>query len=689
MRLTALLLAALAASAAARSAPPLPGLPNPDLMGREADYAGLSHLVASVLLLREGGVDAALDTIPLLHDETHAYVQATSLLAANPQWGWNTSDWAGISAKANAALAAKATLKNVTVPGGKNLTANDPLQAWGDAVAAKLNATGKLAWDPTTDPKVNATTAKLNALGDKLFGGKNETQWMDSLNAKLAQYNIKVTGKSIAQPSKFANGAATIARSITGLSLAAFGVNFAPCLVSWSNTGLLAGVTGINIQPEGLVLATRGVSRLGVVGKQQRDRSFSFTTIPHPTHPPPLSFQAAILPTAINLQPGLILINPVGYSVQPQGMQVAPFLIAVAPLGDNVQPQGFNVAPNDIAVVPTGKAISPGGLSISPVGESYAPTDIDLAKGAPSDDVPIAGKRRLLSAPGMPHPIEIMDDPLDLSNDMPHDYRNWAAVLSQVLLQKEGDGVKASDALGRVMLDAHGHLAALANGEEFVPKFHLNDPSFLGSLMDGKGVGAPPASLTKFATAGSFINFSPCVLSESATGAGKKGERELKGGGEWLVFYFFRSPTLPPTTLNTDISAVGLNIIPRLISIRTTLADVEGAFFNFQPQLIYINNIGLSVQPQGFSVQPGLIYVGAIGANVQPQGANIQPQGITIAPVGSNVQPQGAVIAPVRKLIAPTHIAYTPKKKSIGDTAIDLTDPKVLASLPAGGKKQG
>ena len=46
-----------------------------------------------------------------------------------------------------------------------------------------------------------------------------------------------------------------------------------------------------------------------------------------------------MLPTAINLQPGLILINPVGYSVQPQGFQVAPFLIAVAPVGDNVQPQ--------------------------------------------------------------------------------------------------------------------------------------------------------------------------------------------------------------------------------------------------------------------------------------------------------------------------------------------------------------
>lgn len=267
MRAAALVLATLACAAAARGPPPLPGALNPDVAGREADYAGLSHLVASVLLLREGGVDAALDTIPLLHDETSAYVRATSLLAANPQWGFNTSDWAGVSAKAHAALAAKALLKNGTAPGGKNLTASDPLAAWGDAVAAKLNATGKLAWDPAADPKANATTTALGALGDKLFAGKNETAWVDGLNAKLAQYNIKVTGKSIAQPSKFANSAATIARSITGMSLAAFAVNFAPCLVSWSNTGLLAGVTGVNIQPEGLVLATRGVSGMWMGGR--------------------------------------------------------------------------------------------------------------------------------------------------------------------------------------------------------------------------------------------------------------------------------------------------------------------------------------------------------------------------------------------------------------------------------------
>ena len=223
--------------------------------------------------------------------------------------------------------------------------------------------------------------------------------------------------------------------------------------------------------------------------------------------------------------------------------------------------------------MPTGKAIAPGGYSNSPVGVAWAPTDIDLTPpkdAGGDDDVPIAGRRRLAGA-NMPgpggagpgsggKPIELMEDPLDLSNEMPHDYRNWAAVLSQVLLQKEGDAKVAASTLGRVMLDVHGHLTALADGEAFAPRFHLNDPNFLGSLIDDKHIGAPPVSATKYATSGSFIRFAPCVLSESATGA--------------------------------DVSAVGLNIIPKLISFRNTFADIEGAFLNFQPQLIYINNIG-------------------------------------------------------------------------------------------------
>ena len=76
--------------------------------------------------------------------------------------------------------------------------------------------------------------------------------------------------------------------------------------------------------------------------------------------------------------------------------------------------------------------------------------------------------------------LNLIADPLDLSNEMPSDYRNWASVLSQVLLKKEGSESAAADALGRVMLAAHGHLAKVANGEELFPRFHLADPVFAG-----------------------------------------------------------------------------------------------------------------------------------------------------------------------------------------------------------------
>jgi len=97
-------------------------------------------------------------------------------------------------------------------------------------------------------------------------------------------------------------------------------------------------------------------------------------------------------------------------------------------------------------------------------------------------------------------------------------HSNWAAVLSQVLLQKEASGTAAATALGRVMLEARGHLAKLAAGDDFLPRFHLTDPAFLHSADGGDGgkaAGLPPISATKFASGGSFVRFAPCVLSES------------------------------------------------------------------------------------------------------------------------------------------------------------------------------
>lgn len=246
----------------------------------------------------------------------------------------------------------------------------------------------------------------------------------------------------------------------------------------------------------------------------------------------------------------------------------------MSPLGSNVQPQGLNIAPNGISVVPTGTSIAPAGKVTAPVDIAYAPVDIDLnpdekeedhdhdhssggsGDASPNTDIPPPPGRRLLStqSPFTPGKLHIMPDPLDLSNEFPADYRNWAAVLSQVLLKKEGDADAASSALARVMLDAHGSLAKAANGEPFLPRFHLTDPVFLGK---GPGSGLPPMEATKFDSSASFVNFAPCVLSEGYTG------------------------------LSAD--AVGLSISPALVSISAALASNEIVGLNLNPNLIFLS----------------------------------------------------------------------------------------------------
>lgn len=275
LRVAALLLAAAAVATAAPRPPPVPfGAGDPALAGKSADYGAFSDLIATVLLVREGGVDNALAAVPNLHDETDAYIKTISLLATS---GKNASDWKGLSA---AALSKFGGAK-------KNWTDNDPVKAWGDAVEAKLNATGKLAWDASADPKANATTAALDAFADKIGASDNAT--IAALNAKLNKYNIEVTGKSVAQPSKFANEAAAISRAITGISLSATAVEFAPCLISYGVTGVSFAGTGINVAPVGLQVSAVGSA---------------------------VSVQGA------NIQPSLILVQPIGSNVQPQGFQV-------------------------------------------------------------------------------------------------------------------------------------------------------------------------------------------------------------------------------------------------------------------------------------------------------------------------------------------------------------------------------
>lgn len=241
----------------------------------------------------------------------------------------------------------------------------------------------------------------------------------------------------------------------------------------------------------------------------------------------------------------------------------------MSPVGAGVQPQGVNVAPNGVVVAPAGRAYTPQGAVYAPVGNAYAPVRVDLTPPKPGEDTGDASgyndnrgskkkrktSRRMMGAgsddgdrdddeaspSSQPHvdpfgghlggKITISDDPLDLSNELPSDYRNWASMLSQVLLKKEGSLEGAAKMLQRVMLSTHGHLSKVAEGEEFFPRFHLQDPVLsadagtqINNVINPSGDGTtpfpnpPPLEGTLFHSGATFFNYAPCVLSESYNG---------------------------------------------------------------------------------------------------------------------------------------------------------------------------
>ena len=155
-----------------------------------------------------------------------------------------------------------------------------------------------------------------------------------------------------------------------------------------------------------------------------------------------------------------------------------------------------------------------------------------------------------------PPKFEISMDPLDLSNEFPHDYRNWASLLSNVLLKTEGSEEGAAAALKRVMLATHGHLAKVANGEEIFPRFHLQDP-VLTAGAHAALAGAPPPAATLFKSSATFFNYAPCVLSESGTGL--------------------------------DGFLTGLNIAPTLVHLRSSFVTATATGVNLSPKIIFVN----------------------------------------------------------------------------------------------------
>jgi hypothetical protein len=103
----------------------------------------------------------------------------------------------------------------------------------------------------------------------------------EKLAVKLAasKLNAHLRAGVVNPEQKFADHASLIHDTIVGLSAAAVGVNFNPCLVSVSAKGFQAQLTGLNLQPT-LIDIQPGLDRTQVMG--------------------------------INLQPTLALIAPTG-----------------------------------------------------------------------------------------------------------------------------------------------------------------------------------------------------------------------------------------------------------------------------------------------------------------------------------------------------------------------------------------
>lgn len=332
----AVIAAAAAGTASASDAPfsaPVEGT-----AGKTADYAHFAEMLASVMMLREGGVDKAMEAVPMLHDTTQAYIKTMSLAEKHPDWfaknGTKAGDWAGLK---DGDLDLLKTIKEA------NATAKeDPVHMLGDKIQAKLGA-----FEDKNKPEKTWEMEKMEKFEKMLPQDKSEDDaaFLAALNAKLAKYNIVVNPKSISAPAKFSNGAAAIVKAITGISLSKTGINFAPCLVSYAPAGVSVGAQLVNVAPQGVGFAPTGVS---------------------------------IAAQGVNIQPALLLVQPIGANVQPQGAQVAPFLIAVSPVGVNVQPQGAAISPVGTSIAPVGTSIVPQGKVYAPVDRAYAPVGLNL-----------------------------------------------------------------------------------------------------------------------------------------------------------------------------------------------------------------------------------------------------------------------------------------------------------------------
>jgi len=284
--------------AAAAAAPTKTPTTSDDLANfDENDYSHFAELLATVMVFREGGVDAAFEAVPVLHDMAHAMIVSLSSIAEaeeleqqQRQWGdrlaatannssssaFDVTSWPGLSASQAAKLASNYYSSNSSsaiISAKYNEFSNhfndkinrtDQLLFFkGERLGAKLNATfeSKKRNDASDSAASSPLYQGLKAVGDALRGGETQSEtdnaaattkskndaFIDIVNSKLSDFRIELQnkGKIVQEPSKYANAAAAIQKSITGVALSLRGVNFAPCLISASVRGASVGATGV------------------------------------------------------------------------------------------------------------------------------------------------------------------------------------------------------------------------------------------------------------------------------------------------------------------------------------------------------------------------------------------------------------------------------------------------------------
>lgn len=269
-------------SAAAAAAEELDERENPASGGdHEAAYGHFADLLASVLVLREGGVSEALDALPMLHDTTHAYVRTLAIIRAQ-----EAKAAAGSNAAAGGALGPASAWQGLTDAAVRNLAnkipnttkyANytDPLAASGQQLQAALD--DKWGPEPALGWERRWRWKQLeNTISKAIPDSANDDPLIADLNAKLSQYNVEVSAKHVMEPSRFHNAAAVISKNLAGLHLMDSAFTFAPCLVSVHAAPLMLHGTGINVAPSAIgVMATGAMAwPQGVRKREGRERVF-------------------------------------------------------------------------------------------------------------------------------------------------------------------------------------------------------------------------------------------------------------------------------------------------------------------------------------------------------------------------------------------------------------------------------